>query len=712
MLFLSSPKFHRLHYLLLFFALISFNRCTSQNNMETQSPQHKHTNKLIHETSPYLLQHAHNPVDWYPWGEEALQKAKDENKLIIVSVGYAACHWCHVMEHESFEDSTVAAQMNESFVCIKVDREERPDIDQIYMDAVQLIRGNGGWPLNCFALPDGRPLWGGTYFQREQWMSAMEQMRDLWEKKPEEAKTYAENLTRGVQQVDDILPNVDKKPFEQANIDSTLERWRGSFDMREGGRNRAPKFPLPNNWLFLMRIAHFQKDQQIEDAVNITLKKIAWGGIYDHVGGGFARYSTDKFWKVPHFEKMTYDNGQLVSLYSEAYLKDPDPLYKRVVYETLAYTKREMTSPEGGFYSSLDADSEGEEGKFYVFKKAEIDAILGDDSDWFCEYYDITERGNWEHGNSVLIMKQSPADFAEKKGMSEKELLEKLEKAKKKVFKERAKRIRPGLDDKILVSWNALMLKGYVDAWRAFGEKEFLDAALKNAKFIEDKLRDGDRLNRNYKAGRATINAFLDDYALLAEAYIELYEATLDAQWLHRSKALVDYTIDHFFDDKSGMFFFTSDQDPALIARKKELMDNVIPGSNSVMANVLFELSHFFGEKRYLEISTQMLHNVKQDMQKYGSAYSNWGILMLKHLHPFYEVVIAGTKFAEMAREMDKHYIPNKLLVAAKKEEKGQIPLLDYRFLDEDTHIFVCQNSVCQLPVKEVKKAVDLMKTE
>lgn len=672
--------------------------------------QHKFTNDLIHETSPYLLQHAHNPVNWMAWGDKALDKAKKENKPILVSIGYAACHWCHVMEHESFEDSTVAALMNEKFVCIKVDREERPDVDQIYMDAVQLMTGSGGWPLNCIALPDGRPIWGGTYFPKANWMNALEQISELWENKPEEAFGYAERLTSAVRQMDAIVPVTDAPDFVEADLEAVLEPWRKTFDMDEGGRRGAPKFPIPNNWMFLMRVDHFKNDAVIGPAVDLTLKKLAWGGIYDQVGGGFARYSVDQYWKVPHFEKMTYDNGQLVSLYSEAYQRKRDPLYKRVVYETLEYTAREMTSPEGGFYSSLDADSEGEEGKFYVWTKAEIDQALGADAKWFNDYYQVTERGNWEHGNNVLIMKQSPEDFAEKNGMETDELLEKLETAKKTLFDLRSKRIRPGLDDKILTSWNALMMKGYVDAYRAFSEQSFLDAALRNANFIETKVRDGNRLHRNYKEGRATINAFLDDYALLAEAYIDLYQATLDPVWLTRARGLADYATMHFFDQAQQMFFYTSDEDPALIARKKELMDNVIPGSNSVMANVLYDLGHYFDEASYHDLSKRMLQNIKKDMPRYGSGYSNWGMLMLKHLQPYYEVVIAGPEARAMARNLDSYYLPNTLLVAATKEQPDQLPLLEYRFLEDQTRIYVCQNKVCQLPVDAVEDAVKQMK--
>lgn len=695
-------------FLIAMFSLL-FSACSSQHKPSEDNMDHKYTNALAKESSPYLLQHAHNPVNWYPWGDEALQKAKDENKLIIISVGYAACHWCHVMEHESFEDTTVAQLMNDNFVSIKVDREERPDIDQIYMTAVQLMTGQGGWPLNCIAMPDGRPIWGGTYFPKANWMDALTQLASLWRDRPEEAIKYAENLTNGINNVEDIIPSKDTGAFTWDIMDEVVETWKPTLDMKWGGRDRAPKFPIPNNWDFLMRIAHFQGDKKVEQSVDLTLRKMAYGGIYDQVGGGFARYSVDAYWKVPHFEKMTYDNGQLVSLYSKAYQNNPDPLFKRIVFETLEYTDREMTSPEGGFYSSLDADSEGEEGKFYVWTKAEIDSVLGADSEWLSEYYGVTDRGNWEHGNNILMVQTSPAEFAEKKGWAEAELLDKLEVAKEKLFTARAVKIRPGLDDKILTSWNALMLKGYADAYLAFGEEHFLKVATRNALFIEKNLRDGHRLNRNYKEGRASINAFLDDYALLADAYLTLYRATLEPAWLERAKGLVDYTLEHFFSEEKKMFFYTSDQDPALIARKMEVTDNVIPASNSVLANVLFDMSHLFDEKNYRAISTQMLHNIKNDMSRYGSGYSNWGILMLKHLKPYYEVVIAGTEAEAKARKFDQHYLPNVLLVAAKKEKKEQLPLLEYRFVEGATRIYVCRNMACQLPVDEVAKALEQM---
>ncbi|MCL4153051.1 UNVERIFIED_CONTAM: hypothetical protein GTU68_033093 [Idotea baltica] len=578
------------------------------------------------------------------------------------------------------------------------------------MTAVQLITGQGGWPLNCVALPDGRPIWGGTYFPKENWISALKQLAELYQNRPEEAIKYAENLTEGIQSVEDIVPSMDKGAFKGELLDETVSTWKSSLDMQWGGRNRAPKFPLPNNWDFLMRYAHFNDEPQVTESVRLTLEKIAFGGIYDQVGGGFARYSVDGIWKVPHFEKMTYDNGQLVSLYSKAYQQNPDPMYKRVVYETLEYTDREMTSREGGFYSSLDADSEGEEGKFYVWTKSDLDSLLGEDSEWYCKYYGVTERGNWEYGNNVLIIGDGVPVYAEKMEWSEEKLRDKLEAANEKLYAARATRIRPGLDDKVLTSWNAIMLKGYVDAYLALGQRHFLQIALQNANFIEKNLRDGNRLDRNFKNGRSTINAFLDDYALLADAYLSLYRATFDPDWLTRAKGLVDYTLLHFYSEEKQMFYYTSDIDPALIARKLEVMDNVIPASNSVLANVLFDLGHYFNDKRYKEISTQMLHNVKADMPKYGSGYSNWAILMLKHLQPYYEVVIAGPDAMEKAKAFNQHYLPNILVVAATKESKKQLPLLENRFVKGATPIYVCQNMTCQLPVEEVEKALAQVK--
>lgn len=670
---------------------------------------HKHTNRLIHETSPYLLQHAHNPVDWHAWNEEALRKAKDENKLILVSVGYSACHWCHVMEHESFEDEKVARIMNDLFVCIKVDREERPDIDQVYMTAVQLMTGHGGWPLNCFALPDGRPIYGGTYFQKQRWMEMLINLADLWKSEPEKCLQYAHELTEGVKHSEQLVMEDSEEPFERETLGSSLEHWSMRFDNSEGGPNRAPKFPLPNNYQFLLRYAHLAKDDATLKHVLLTLDKMAYGGIYDQLGGGFARYSTDMLWKVPHFEKMLYDNGQLVSLYSEAFRLTKNELYKDIVYETLEFISRELTSPGGAFYSALDADSEGEEGKYYVWTEAELKKILGDEFPWFADYYNVNSIGHWEHGNHILMRREKDKVVAAKLGMSEETLRKKLATAKRMLLAIRERRVRPGLDDKTLTSWNALMLKGYIDAYDTFGEPEFLHAALKNARFLrETQLRPDGGLWHSWKGGKSTINGFLEDYAFTIEAFLALYQSTFDETWLETAKKLAEYVFLHFDDLSSGMFFFTSDEDPALIARKTELTDNVIPASNSAMAKNLFYLGHFFGNTAWTERSAKMLRQVKQQLIGYGAGYSNWMQLQLHYVFPFRETVIVGNAVDKTRSVFRNHYLPNQIFAGS--AGPSQLPLLQNRFVEGKTLVYVCENNTCGLPAETAEAAIELMR--
>ncbi|MEA3443827.1 MAG: thioredoxin domain-containing protein, partial [Bacteroidota bacterium] len=587
------------------------------------------TNQLINESSPYLLQHAHNPVNWHPWGQEALDKARDENKLIIISIGYSACHWCHVMEHESFEDEEVASFMNDNFVAIKVDREERPDIDQIYMNAVQLINGSGGWPLNCIALPDGRPVWGGTYFRKKQWVDMLTQVLEFVKNSPDKAEQQAESLTEKVQSHDFIFDNTEKSEFTNEDLNSIFINLESNIDITDGGNYGAPKFPMPIGQRFLLHYYYISQNEDALKAVTTTLNKMAGGGIYDQIGGGFARYSTDSYWEVPHFEKMLYDNAQLVSLYSLAYQQSKNPKYKTIVHETLEFIARELKSKEGGFYSSLDADSEGEEGKFYVWTKSELQKLPGNISDLIIDYYQITEKGNWENGKNILLETENKNEIAGKYKISLKELNKQVSEAKKILLEERSKRIRPGLDDKILTSWNALMLKAYVDAYRVFDDKEYLKTALINADFINAKMKSDDNsLNRNYKNGKATINAFLDDYAFTIDAFISLYQATFDEKWLTEAQQLTEYAIEHFYDENTGMFFYTSNTDPELIARKIEVSDNVIPSANSEMAKNLFVLGRYFYNNKYIRKSERMLKNVKQNALRGGVYYSNWNILM------------------------------------------------------------------------------------
>jgi uncharacterized protein YyaL (SSP411 family) len=662
-------------------------------------------NRLANSTSPYLLQHANNPVNWYPWGTEALQKAKDENKLIIVSIGYSACHWCHVMEHESFENEDVAAVMNEYFVCIKVDREERPDVDQIYMSAVQLISGRGGWPLNCICLPDQRPIYAGTYFRKNDWTSLLFNLADYYKQKPDDANEYATRLTEGIQKYESIGLIETQPDYTKTDLETIVSNWQKYLDKTEGGMGTAPKFMMPNNWQFLVRYAHLFQDEQLAGLAKLTLKKMAYGGIYDHLGGGFARYSVDGLWHVPHFEKMLYDNAQLISLYAEAYVWQPDELYRKIVSETIAFATRELLSPEGGFYSALDADSEGVEGKFYIFDKAEIDAVLGAESQLFCIYYHVTDEGNWEEEQTnILIRRSDDAELAEAIGIPVEELLESVAASRQKLFDVRAKRVRPGLDNKILASWNGLMLKGLCEAYRAFNEPEYLELALNNADFIVSKLIDNERINRIYQS--ETKVAFLDDYANVAEAFIALYEVTFDEQWLEHAVALTDAAITHYYDKANGMFFFTADDDEQLIARKSEIMDGVIPASNSVMARNLKKLGLLFDNERYTEISAQQLRNIMPHIAKYGTAYSNWSILLLDEVFGVNEVAIVGPDAETFRIEMEKNYVPNKIILGG---TKGSLPLLRDKF-SHKTQVFVCKDRTCGLPADDIAGALKQIK--
>ena len=663
-------------------------------------------NRLARSASPYLLQHANNPVDWYPWGPEALQKAKDENKLILVSIGYSACHWCHVMEHESFEDEQVAAVMNEYFVCIKVDREERPDVDQIYMSAIQLMTGRGGWPLNCICLPDQRPIYGGTYFRKNDWVSLLFNLADFYKQKPKEAEEYAVKLTEGIRQYESVK-FVDIGPeYSKGELEAILKNWERYFDRVEGGIGTAPKFQMPNNWQFLMRYAFLMQDDDVAQQVKLTLNKMAFGGIYDHMGGGFARYSVDGRWHVPHFEKMLYDNAQLVSLYSEAAVWQPDPLYIKIVDETIAFVKRELTSPEGGFYSALDADSEGVEGKFYTFKKEELEKILGEDADLFCIYFHVTEDGNWEEEETnVFFRNETDEQLAGKLGLSADELVSKINLLRDKVLKARSKRVRPGLDYKILTSWNGLMLKGLCEAYRAFNQQDYLDLALQNAEFIFNNMMNGEKLNRIYRENadyKGNEIAFLDDYANMIDAFVALYEVTFDERWLYKAKELADQAIKHYYDQEAGIFYFTATDDEQLIARKSEIMDSVIPASNSVMANNLKKLGILFDNQAYLDISAQLLRNVVGQIAKYGSSYSNWCMLLLSEIFGVNEVAITGNDAEKLRVDIEKKYIPNKIILGGKK---GSLPLLSDKFA-ATTRIFICKDKTCGLPSETIEEAI------
>jgi uncharacterized protein YyaL (SSP411 family) len=670
----------------------------------------KYTNHLISEKSPYLLQHAHNPVNWYAWGDEAFKKAKQENKLVLISVGYSACHWCHVMEHQCFEDEQVAELMNKYFINIKVDREERPDVDHVYMTAVQLMTQHGGWPLNCFVLPDGRPIYGGTYFPKEQWMQLLKNLATLHQTDKNKVEDYADQLTDGIKRSDELFasspdetPAINKDVIEKAAL-----AFQKRFDTKNGGSIGAPKFMMPNNYLFLLQYGHLTNNEAILNHVHFTLQKMAHGGLYDQLGGGFARYSTDEQWKVPHFEKMLYDNAQLVSLYSEAFQQNKNPLYKQVVYQTITFVERELTSPEHGFYSALDADSEGVEGLFYVWTKEELQNLLKKDFDLFADYYSVNEMGYWEHDNYILLRNLPDTEIALKHQISIDELDKIIFACKEKLMAERSKRVRPGLDDKIIASWNGLMCAALSDAYSTFSDDKFLQLAIKNANFICQKLIDDTgSLTRCYK-DKAYIDAFLEDYAFVIDAYIKLFSITGNEAWLGIAELMTKHTLINFFDEKKNIFYFSDKNSNVLISKKIEMHDNVIPASNSQMAKNLFALSKITGNIEYEAISKNMLHHVTEEIGNYPSGHSNWAILATQQIFPYYEVCIVGKAVDEFMMELKEHYIPNAIFVYSKTA--SNIALLKERYKNDETVVYVCQNHTCSAPVKTIKEALKQVK--
>lgn len=688
--------------------IFNFTSC-GQRKSTPEKEKFMYTNALINESSPYLLQHAHNPVNWYPWGEEALAKAKSENKMLLISVGYAACHWCHVMEHESYEDTTVANVMNKNFVCIKVDREERPDVDQVYMNAAYLINGNGGWPLNALAMPDGRPFYAGTYFPKNKWIELLNYFADLYKNENQKLQEQADAVSKGIRGIENVPKNIDHILFNEDTLNEMFSQFRPRLDMEKGGTRGSMKFPMPSVWEYLLHYNYLSGNKEALLAVETTLQNMAFGGIYDQVGGGFSRYATDSSWHAPHFEKMLYDNAQLVSLYSHAYQLTKNPLYKRIVYETIAFVQRELTAPEGGFYSSLDADSEGEEGKFYVWSEQEIKDILGNDAQIFIDCYGITSKGNWEHGKNIPDINEGTKNILKKYNLSNTEFQNKIETLKSKVLTARDKRIRPHTDDKILTSWNALMSTGLIDAYKAFGDEKFLELAQRNIDFlIKNISTNQNNLYRNYKNGKASIPAFLDDYAFMISALINYYQVSFKESYLQKANNFTKYTQQHFFDKASGMFFYTDDQHSNLIARKMEVADNVIPSSNSEMAKNLLQLSLFFENKNYEDESAQLVKNVIDDIKKNVGYYSNWALVMALQVRPIYEVAITGKDWKEKLSTIQSHYLPGCIFLGG--ETEGNLALLQNKLIEGKTMIFVCENKTCQRPVEDVDAALKQIK--
>lgn len=675
----------------------------------TQEENKQQMNKLASSSSPYLLQHAHNPVHWYPWGDEALKEATDSNKLVVVSIGYSACHWCHVMERESFEQEDVGDLMNAHFVSIKVDREERPDVDDVYMNASLLINGSGGWPLNAICLPDGRPVFAGTYFPKEKWMNILLYFAKTWRKEPQKLEDQADHLMQGMNKIED-LPVLDENK-DLIAIDQykqQLQSFSQRMDTVWGGRIGAPKFPMPVIWEWmLMNYYYFENNTALEDTRR-TLDKMALGGIYDHVDGGFARYSVDKIWKVPHFEKMLYDNGQLLSLYAKAYKIQPSEDYERVLRKTANFMIEHMAKEDGYFYAAYDADSEGIEGKFYIWSVDELRNILDPTFfETFGEYYSITTSGNWEHGQNILFAEYFPDEFCQRKKLDPKDFKSNLFKSLEKLKHIREGRVWPGLDDKSLTSWNALAIIGLLDTYEALGEEKYLKFAMKAGHFIKDHLQNKNGgLFRNYHRGKASIDAFLDDYALMISACMKLYENSFDESWLSLADQLTQYCLNHFTEPQEAMFFFTDDSSEKLIIRKKEIADNVIPGSNSQMAKNLFLLGHYLYKEDYITRSRNMLKVLQEKIMTNGEFYANWMQLYLWQARGIKEVAIVGPESMDKKRELTSNYLPNCIFIGD-TDGNSDLELLDGKYNSDITRIFVCENKTCRRPETEVTAALE-----
>jgi uncharacterized protein YyaL (SSP411 family) len=671
-------------------------------------------NRLAHETSPYLLQHRDNPVDWYPWGPEALKRARAEGRPILLSVGYSACHWCHVMEHESFEDPQTAALMNELFVNVKVDREERPDIDSIYMAAVQQMTGRGGWPMTVFLTPEGAPFYGGTYYPPEprygmpSFRQVLAGVADAWKERRGDVDQSAADLTEAVRQGTDMRP--PPGALEPSGLDQAYAGLASRFDYGWGGLAGAPKFPQPMTIDFVLRTWKRTGNPDALRWVEATLRRMASGGIYDHLGGGFARYSVDAHWLVPHFEKMLYDNALLVPLYLNAWQATGAEEYRGVAEDVLRWVTREMTSPEGGFYSALDADSEGEEGRFYVWTPEQIDEVLGAEEGAIVRaYYGVTAEGNFEHGN-ILHAWRTVEAAAQEAGVTPERLMDAVTRARTPLYEARAKRVWPGRDDKILTAWNAMMLRAFAEAARALGSDAYRRIAVANAEFLLSRLRMDGRLQRTYKDGRAKIDAFLDDHALLAGALVSLYEATFDARWLREARELMDRTLERFWAEDEGVFYDTATDAERLVVRPRDLWDNATPSGSSAAVHVLLRLAELLGEERYRRIATRALEGTAELAARVPAGF---GLLLSAldfHLSTPVEIVFVGTPGeAETEALLDvaaRTYLPNAVTALRRPEEDGAVeelvPLLRGRTARGGrATAYVCERLACQQPVNE-----------
>ncbi len=666
-------------------------------------------NRLIHETSPYLLQHAHNPVDWYPWGSEALQKAKSEDKPIFLSIGYAACHWCHVMEHESFEDEATATMLNANFVSIKVDREERPDLDSIYMDAVVAMTGQGGWPMSVFLTPDGAPFYGGTYFPNTRrynipaFTDVLRAITEAWKNRRGDLLQNSARLTDALKG-DELLGRLaSDDTLDVSILNEAVNQIQNSFDAVNGGWGGAPKFPQPMTIEFLLRVYLRTRDALARKMIVQTLNKMARGGMFDQLGGGFHRYSTDANWLVPHFEKMLYDNAQLARVYLHAWQVTQDDFYRRVTEQTLDYLIREMTHPRGGFFSSQDADSEGHEGKFYIWHLDEIRNIVGDDAALFFDAYGVTERGNFE-GATILSLVRDVDVVAAMHKLSIAETQTRLESARQKLFTHRESRVKPARDDKVLTAWNGLMLAAFAEAARVLNRADYLAVAERNATFLLRELRRADgRLLRSWNASRgdARLNAYLEDYANLIEGLLALYESTFDERWFSAARELADTMLAHF-DDERGGFFDTSDDHETLLTRPKSLDDNAVPSGNAMATTVLLKLAAFTGDQRYADAAVRALRTVQRALTAAPLGFAQWLSALDFLLAQPKEIAMVGdvSSASDLLKVVYDEYRPNQ--VVAVGQEDSAIPLLRGRTqLNGKATAYVCKHFTCQLPVTE-----------
>ena len=676
-------------------------------------------NRLINETSPYLLQHANNPVEWYPWGPEALERARREEKPILLSIGYSACHWCHVMERESFENEAIAALMNENFVNIKVDREERPDLDAVYMEAVQMLTGSGGWPMTVFLTPDGKPFYGGTYFPPADRMGMPGFPRLLmgvaasYRNNKGEVERVTGQLTQQMGRSGHIEPGL--APLTVETLHQAYSFLASNFDYQNGGFGNAPKFPQPMTPEFLLRYhAHGYNPRALE-MVEMTLEKMAYGGMYDQVGGGFHRYSTDAFWLVPHFEKMLYDNALLARLYLHAWQVTGRGLYRRICTETLDYVLREMTDPQGGFYSAQDADSEGEEGKFFIWTPDEIMAVLGtEDGQIFGDYYGVTARGNFE-GSNILNVKTPPSRFAEARGMSREQVQSVIDRGKEKLLEVRERRIHPLKDDKVLASWNGMMLRSFAEAGAALGRQDYLAAARANAAFLLDQMMDAGRLLRTWREGEAKLLGYLEDYAAVADGLLALYETGFEARWLEASINLADAMIELFWDDGAGGFYDTGHDAEELVIRPRDIFDNAQPCGSSLAADLLLKLAVITGKDEYSARAAGPMRSINRLMAQAPGGTGHWLAALDFYVSITQEIAVVGPREEEGTRalleEVFSRYLPNKVLVGASGGEEGSdpvpalnLPLLEGRGLvDGKPTAYVCQNYACQLPVTDAE---------